>query len=155
MKLTCLQSIALAALTVVPAGRVAYGEETPQVIILKLDDVVSYRSAEGMPVSPRWQRITDFLQTSKIKGSFGIIGFSLEKDDPVYFNWIKDVSGTSRAPKRLERPAVGRFSRDHQVPPVEGLHLHDPVRVPGHGSRRPMSCENRLFSGPLATALCG
>ena len=91
MKLTCLQSIALAALTVVPAGRVAYGEETPQVIILKLDDVVSYRSAEGMPVSPRWQRITDFLQTSKIKGSFGIIGFSLEKDDPVYFNWIKDV----------------------------------------------------------------
>ena len=44
-----------------------------------------------MPVSPRWQRIADFIEKSNLKASFGIIGSSLEEDNPAYFNWIKDL----------------------------------------------------------------
>jgi peptidoglycan/xylan/chitin deacetylase (PgdA/CDA1 family) len=74
-----------------PGGYVTNAGETPQVIVLKLDDVVAYRSEEGSPVSDRWQRITDFLKASEIKASYGIIGFSLEKDNEAYFDWIKDL----------------------------------------------------------------
>ena len=42
-------------------------------------------------MSPRWQRIADFLEKSNIKASFGIIGSSLEEDNPAYFDWIKDL----------------------------------------------------------------
>ena len=62
----------------------------PQVILLKLDDVVARRTGSS-PVSPRWQRIADYLKTNDIKGSFGIICESLEKDDAAYFQWIKDI----------------------------------------------------------------
>lgn len=62
----------------------------PQIILLKLDDVVARRTGTS-PVSPRWQRIADYLKASQIKGSFGIICESLEKDDAVYFQWIKDI----------------------------------------------------------------
>ena len=60
----------------------------PQIVLLKLDDVVAGRPG---PVSARWQRIADYLKTNNIKGSFGIICESLEKDNPAYFQWIKDI----------------------------------------------------------------
>ena len=60
----------------------------PQIILLKLDDVVPGRPG---PVSSRWQRIADYLKTNGIKGSFGIICESLEKDNAAYFQWIKDI----------------------------------------------------------------
>jgi peptidoglycan/xylan/chitin deacetylase (PgdA/CDA1 family) len=66
-------------------------DEAPQVIVLKLDDVVAHRSPDGLPVSPRWQRITDFLKESNVKASYGIIGFSLEEDNQAYFDWIRDL----------------------------------------------------------------
>jgi peptidoglycan/xylan/chitin deacetylase (PgdA/CDA1 family) len=62
----------------------------PQVVILKLDDVVAQPSANG-PVSERWQRIADYLVQNRIKGSFGIICALLEPDNPAYFHWIKDL----------------------------------------------------------------
>ncbi|MCB1205349.1 MAG: DUF2334 domain-containing protein [Verrucomicrobiae bacterium] len=62
----------------------------PQVILLKLDDVVFQPSKAG-PVSERWQRIADYLTENHIKGSFGIICESLEADEPAYFRWIKDI----------------------------------------------------------------
>lgn len=62
----------------------------PQIVLLKLDDVVPNRAA-GAPVSARWQRIADYLKTNHIKGSFGIICESLEKDNAAYFQWIKDI----------------------------------------------------------------
>lgn len=62
----------------------------PQVILLKLDDVVT-RQTGASPVSPRWQRIADYLKANNIKGSFGIICESLEKDNPAYFSWIKNI----------------------------------------------------------------
>lgn len=61
-----------------------------QVILLKLDDVVAKRLGSS-PVSARWQRITDYLKAQQIKGSFGVIGESLEKDNPAYFQWLKDI----------------------------------------------------------------
>jgi peptidoglycan/xylan/chitin deacetylase (PgdA/CDA1 family) len=63
---------------------------TPQIILLKLDDVVA-RRVSSSPVSLRWQKIADFLKANNIKGSFGIITESLENDNPQYFQWIKDI----------------------------------------------------------------
>jgi peptidoglycan/xylan/chitin deacetylase (PgdA/CDA1 family) len=67
------------------------------VVILKLDDI-NTKGGHGpqAPVSPRWQRVTDFIVKNKLKAAFGIIGSSLEQDNPAYFQWIKelDKSGT-------------------------------------------------------------
>ena len=63
----------------------------PQKIILKLDDVVAHSSSKAAPVSPGWQRVTDFLKESKIKASYGVIGYSLEQDNTAYFDWIKTL----------------------------------------------------------------
>ena len=59
-----------------------------QVIILKLDDVLQSNEGGG-PVALRWKRITEYLETNHIKGSFGIICSSLEGDNQTYFDWIK------------------------------------------------------------------
>ncbi len=61
-----------------------------QVILLKLDDVIARRVGK-QAVSDRWLRVHDYLKTNHIKGSFGIITESLEKDNPLYFGWIKEV----------------------------------------------------------------
>jgi len=50
----------------------------PQIIVLKLDDII----APGMP---RWQRVTEFLEREGIGASYGIMGYSLEQDKPDYF----------------------------------------------------------------------
>lgn len=62
----------------------------PQVILLKLDDVVAHRVGTK-PVWDRWLRVHDYLKASNIKASFGIITESLEKDNAMYFQWLKDV----------------------------------------------------------------
>jgi peptidoglycan/xylan/chitin deacetylase (PgdA/CDA1 family) len=86
---------AVTVLTAAPLSDAAHGadvpDQAPQIIILKLDDVVAYNSPDDMPISPRWQRVTDFLKASGIKASYGIIGYSLEEDNQAYFDWIKDL----------------------------------------------------------------
>jgi len=74
-------------------GQTSAADQAPkqQVILLKLDDVVAGHLDFAGPVSTRWQRIADYLTTNHIKGSFGVIGESLEKDNPAYFKWIKDI----------------------------------------------------------------
>lgn len=67
-------------------------QSTAQVIILKFDDVTHHGADDTCPVSPRWQRLADFLAKEHIKGAFGIIGHSLEEDRPAYFNWIKNLN---------------------------------------------------------------
>ncbi len=62
------------------------------VIILKLDDVTRSGAHGQAPVSPRWQRVADFVEREKIKASFGILGYSLEEDHEAYFTWIKDLA---------------------------------------------------------------
>jgi peptidoglycan/xylan/chitin deacetylase (PgdA/CDA1 family) len=90
VKFTFLLPVA-AILALVVLGQDAEAGETPQVIVLKLDDVVAYRSPDGSPVSSRWQRITNFLKERNIKASYGIIGFSLEEDNQAYFDWIRNL----------------------------------------------------------------
>ena len=58
-------------------------------IILKLDDLTCGGAMDGNPVSPRRQRIVDFIQQKGLKASFGIICWSLEEGTPAYFDWIK------------------------------------------------------------------
>jgi peptidoglycan/xylan/chitin deacetylase (PgdA/CDA1 family) len=62
----------------------------PQIILLKLDDVVA-RRVGAKPVSDRWLKVHDYLKSGGIKGSFGVITESLEKDNAIYFQWLKDV----------------------------------------------------------------
>lgn len=81
--LALLGSLCSTALAADPATK-------PQVVLLKLDDVVQVRMGKN-PVSSRWLRIKDFLAEKHIKGSFGVICESLEKDNPVYFQWLKDL----------------------------------------------------------------
>ncbi len=78
----------LLALTGVFLGHALAAE--PQIILLKLDDVVAGHIGKG-PVSSRWQRTADYLKANNIKGSFGVICESLEKDNAAYFQWIKDL----------------------------------------------------------------
>lgn len=63
---------------------------SPQVILLKLDDVVQ-NNLGSSPVPIRWQKTADYLKANNIKGSFGIICESLEKENPAYYQWIKDI----------------------------------------------------------------
>ena len=66
-------------------------EKAPQIIVLKLDDVTAQGGRGSVPVSSRWQRVTDFIEKNKLKAAYGIIGWSLEQDNPVYFAWLKDL----------------------------------------------------------------
>ena len=59
------------------------------VVLLKLDDLVRSAKKPDATVSPRWQKVTDFLESEKIKGSFGILAECLEGDCPAYVSWIK------------------------------------------------------------------
>lgn len=64
-------------------------KQDQKIVILKLDDVVA-NADSGQVISTRWQRVTDYIENKKIKAAFGVIGFSLEKDNPEYFKWITD-----------------------------------------------------------------
>ena len=100
MKLSFLLPTAIALLAFAiheyAAGAEEEQDKTPQVIILKLDDITDYGAPNGPPVHPRWQRVTDFLGDSGIKAAFGIIGYSLEEDNQAYFDWIKSLHESGR-----------------------------------------------------------
>lgn len=76
--------------TVAPLHAVDNPTAAPQVVLLKLDDVVQ-NNLGSSPVPIRWQKTADYLKANNIKGSFGIICESLEKDNSAYFQWIKDI----------------------------------------------------------------
>jgi peptidoglycan/xylan/chitin deacetylase (PgdA/CDA1 family) len=77
--------IALAAVgcTAGPAAK------TPPIVILKLDDVIN-TGDPGAAVSARWQRAADYIEKNHLKAAFGVIGYSLDADNPAYFDWIKE-----------------------------------------------------------------
>jgi len=77
----------LASGTLVAAAEA--GAAAGPVVILKLDDLARHGAGPQATVSPRWQRITDFLEGEKIKASFGLFGDSLEGDCPAYVAWLK------------------------------------------------------------------
>lgn len=84
---TCLLSLAFIA---VLAPGVMAGDAAP-IVVLKLDDITPNGAPKGAAMSPRWQRVADFIEQQKLKASFGIIGCSLEQDNQLYFDWIKNL----------------------------------------------------------------
>lgn len=64
-----------------PAQAACTLEPNANIVLLKLDDVTN--------VSAKWQKITDYLESNQIAASFGVIGDSLENDNPSYFSWLK------------------------------------------------------------------
>jgi peptidoglycan/xylan/chitin deacetylase (PgdA/CDA1 family) len=60
------------------------------VIIFKFDDVIAGWENKGDVVPPRWQRMTQFIEKNRLKGSSGVICESLEGDNPAYFEWLKE-----------------------------------------------------------------
>ena len=66
---------------------IARAEPAP-VVLLTLDDLVRHGKSADNTVSPRWQRVTDFLEGEKIKASYGLLAESLEGDCPNYCAWI-------------------------------------------------------------------
>ena len=54
------------------------------IILLKLDDV-------GYWISPRWQRVADYLKEKQIHASFGVICESLTRNKPDTVKWIQDL----------------------------------------------------------------
>lgn len=85
-------------------------------IILKLDDVIA--GTDGQAISPRWQRVSDYLEGKGIKAAFGVIGFSLERDNPEYFKWITDRAGRGLIEfwnhgyrERTLKDSIGEFER--------------------------------------------
>ena len=55
-------------------------------VILKLDDLW----CKDDVVHPGWEKVISFLNEQEIKGTIGLIGESLEKENLEYFKWIKN-----------------------------------------------------------------
>jgi len=89
-----------------------------KIILLKLDDV--HYGENGQTVPPRWQRVTDYLESKNIKAAFGIIGYSLAEDHPAYFQWIKDIAAKGNIEfwnhgywNRTANDTTGEFERSY------------------------------------------
>ena len=88
----CMTLAAVVLCSSQPSTQAADAAETKPaapVVLLKLDDLVRHGKQPTATVSPRWQRTAEFLESEKIKGSFGILVDSLEGDCPAYVEWIK------------------------------------------------------------------
>jgi peptidoglycan/xylan/chitin deacetylase (PgdA/CDA1 family) len=80
--------ILLFCVALIPLTGAEMTATTPRLVLLKLDDVVADK-APAKAVAPNWERITRYLETRRIKASFGIICESLDSDKPLYTEWIK------------------------------------------------------------------
>ncbi len=58
--------------------------------MLKLDDLYRAKPGGPHPVSEHWQRVTEFLESQKIKANYGLFASSLQGDCPEYVDWIKE-----------------------------------------------------------------
>lgn len=71
----------------------AAAEAGKPLVMLKLDDLVRSGKTAEATVSPRWQKVTDFLRAEGVKANFGIICESLDGDCPGYVAWLKQLTG--------------------------------------------------------------
>lgn len=60
-------------------------ESSKPLVILKLDDLWCKNNV----VHQGWENVIDFLNSQDVIGTIGIIGNSLEEDNPGYFEWVK------------------------------------------------------------------
>ncbi len=90
-----LFSLAVFFAALAPAGlRLSAAEPAtakPQIVLLKFDDVTTNGAHGKAPVAPRWEKLVEYLKANQLKSSLGVICYSLEKDNPTYFKWIKDI----------------------------------------------------------------
>jgi peptidoglycan/xylan/chitin deacetylase (PgdA/CDA1 family) len=73
-------------------------EAAGPLVMLKLDDLVRHGKKPESTVSPRWQKVADFLKAEGVKANFGIICESLDSDCPGYVAWLKQLT----ADKQIE-----------------------------------------------------
>ncbi len=106
----------LAILTLFFLFRGTCYSQQEKLVILKLDDVIA--GTDGQVISPRWQRVSDYLEGKGIKAAFGVIGFSLEGNNPEYFKWIADRADRGLIEfwnhgywERTRNDSVGEFER--------------------------------------------
>ncbi len=66
-----------------PAADDAVSTRTPQIVILKLDDIAYW-------ISPQWKRTADYLREQNIKSAFGVITEGLERAGPETIAWIQE-----------------------------------------------------------------
>jgi hypothetical protein len=59
-------------------------------VLLKLDDLGWQGRGPNDSVSPRWQKVTEYLEGRNLKASYGIICESLADDRPGYIAWLKE-----------------------------------------------------------------
>jgi len=89
-------------------------ERRQPVIIIKADDMSTAGAIQGMPISPRWQAFLDVVETKKIKATVGVQGWSLEKDNPAYFDCLRELHR-----KGIELWNHGYYRRTKQEEPSE------------------------------------
>jgi peptidoglycan/xylan/chitin deacetylase (PgdA/CDA1 family) len=68
------------------------GEASGPLVMLKLDDLVRHGKQPESTVSPRWQKVTDFLRAEGVKANYGIICETLAADCPGYIAWLKQLT---------------------------------------------------------------
>ncbi|HEX3134291.1 MAG TPA: hypothetical protein VHX44_12005 [Planctomycetota bacterium] len=73
-------------------SRLAAADANGPLVMLKLDDLVRHGKMPESTVSPRWQKVTDFLRAEGVKANFGIICESLAGDCPGYVAWLKQLT---------------------------------------------------------------
>lgn len=93
--------------------------QSAKYVVLKMDDIIA--GSEGTIISERWQRVSDFFQDRNMKAAFGIIGFSLLKNNPEYFNWITQRASTGNIEfwnhgflRRTQNDSLGEFERSFE-----------------------------------------
>lgn len=99
------------------------------VVILKLDDM---HYGEGTDtVSPRWNRVLDYLRLHGIKANVGIIGYSLTPERPDYLEWLRRQAATGEIEfwnhgynNRTSPEGIGEFEQDF-ASQCRALHLTD------------------------------
>lgn len=83
-------------------------------IIIKADDMSTDGAGKGRAISPRWQAFLDVVEAKKIKATVGVQGWSLEKDNPEYFDRLKELHR-----KGIEFWNHGYYRRTKQEEPSE------------------------------------
>jgi peptidoglycan/xylan/chitin deacetylase (PgdA/CDA1 family) len=91
----CFLRLLLMACVLLSSLGAAEADGRPMVM-LKLDDLVRHGKGPEATVSPRWQKVTDFINAEQVKANYGIICESLEGDCPAYAAWLKALVASGR-----------------------------------------------------------
>lgn len=81
-----LGGLALLTAMACQTQRILQDDASGPFVILKLDDLWY---EDGL-VHPGWLQVMDFLHKEGVVGTIGIVGNSIEKGNPDYFDWIKE-----------------------------------------------------------------